>query len=161
MKNSVFMSLVMVFSFLGCSPQKKLVSESPVELGAPTCQAWVGGRPESGSGTILTIPLDDDNLDAQKLRQAYFRGKVADIKIENTAEGWMAKANFLNRHAEKPDMVMDSDATKEVGNQPPKIQEKFPFELAQNECVISFLDGDEVKYFKLSDIKELKKKIYQ
>ncbi|NKI31160.1 hypothetical protein [Croceivirga thetidis] len=159
MKNSVFMSVIMVLSFLGCSPQKKLVSEAPVQLGAPTCQAWVGGMPESGSGMLLTIPLADENLDAQKLQQAYFRGKVADIKIENTADGWMAKANFLNGKLEKPDITMDADAAKEVGNQPPSIPEKFPFELAENECVISFLDGETIKYFKLSDIKELKKEI--
>ena len=161
MKNSLFMSLILVFSFLGCTPQKKVVSEAPVALGAPTCQAWVGGRAESGSGMLLTIPLEDNNLDAQKLQQAYFRGKVADIRIENTAEGWMAKANFKDGNHQKPDIIMDSDAANEVGNQPPKLKEKFPFEIEEDECVISFLDGDSIKYFKLSDIKETKKKIYQ
>lgn len=161
MKNSVFMSVILIFSFFGCSPQKKLVSTAPVELGTPTCQAWVGGRPEAGSGTLLTFSLEDENLDAQKLQQAYFRGKVTDVKIENTAEGWVAKANFRNGNTEKPDITMDGDSTKEVGNQPPKIKEKFPFELAEDECVISFMDGDSVKYFKLSNIKELKQKIYR
>ena len=161
MKTFTYMILIVTFSLSGCSSQKKLVDEAPFELGNAICYNWAGGRAESGSGTMLEIPLKDDNLGAQKMQQAYFRGKIADIKITNTESGWVAKANFKKASSEKADMVMHSDATKEVGNQPPKIKKEFPFELKDDECVISFLDGDMVKYFKLSNIEQTKQKIHQ
>ena len=161
MKIGPFLFIVMTLSFFGCSPQQKLVSKPPLEIGSPTCQAWVGGRAESGSGTILKFAIKDENMAGQQLQKAYFRGKIADIKMENTAKGWIAKANFFNENPEKPDIIMDSDSTKEVGNQPPKIKEKFPFELEADECVVSFKEGETVKYFKLAGVKELKQKIYQ
>ena len=143
-----------------CSSQKKWADNPPVALGDATCYNWVGGMAESGSGTMLNIPLENE-LEGVSMQQAYFRGKITDINLVNTEDGWVARANFKKQRMEKPDIVMHSDSTKEVGNQPPKLEEEFPFELKQDECVISYVDGDIIKYFKVSNIKELKPKIYQ
>ncbi len=153
--------LAMVFSLSGCSSQKKLVDNPPFELGQATCQAWKGGRAETGSGMLLEIPVLSENLDNIKIQQAYFRGMLADVAVTSNQGNWVAKANFTNNNAGKPDMVMHEDATKEVGNQPPSKQVKFPFELGSDECVISYMDGDTVKYFKIEGIKETKARIYQ
>ncbi len=160
MKVFAYLMVLSTIFLSSCSSQKKFASDAPFEMGEVTCQAWVGGMAESGSGMLLEIPVLSENLDAMKLQQAYFRGKVADIRLENTAAGWMAKANFKNVTMEKPDITMHSDATKEVGNQPPMPMEKFPFELDDNECVISFLDGDKMKYFKIGNITEKKSKVF-
>lgn len=161
MKTLIYMILIVAFSLSSCSSQKKLVDSIPFELGDAICYNWAGGRAESGSGTMLEISLKNGDLDVQKMQQAYFRGKVAHIKVTNTENGWVAKANFEKESSGKADMVMHGDSSKEVGNQPPKIKEKFPFELNDDECVISFLDGDTVKYFKLSNIEQTKQKIHQ
>ncbi len=161
MKTIPLFLVMMLFSFSACVPQKKLVDDVPFELGKPTCYDWVGGRAESGRGTILQLPLVKDAMATPKLQQAYFRGKVADIKMEKTTDGWLAKANFRKNSGEKRDRVMHADPMKEVGNQPPMIKEKFPFELKDDECVISFLDGDTVRYFKVSNIKQTKQKNYR
>lgn len=138
-----------------------MVAEAPFEMGDATCQAWSGGRAETGSGLLLEIPILSENLDEMKLQQAFFRGKIADVKIENTEKGWVAKANFTNGNAGKPDMVMYADSKQEVGNQPPAVKEKFPFELEADQCVLSFLDGDTVKYYKVENIKEKKPKMFK
>ena len=96
-----------------------------------------------------------------KLQQAYFRGKIADVSLKSNDGSWFAEANFKNTNMGKPDMVMHADSKKEVGNAPPKLNEKIPFELQEDECVLSYLDGDKVKYFKLVGIKEKKPLIYQ
>ncbi|MEM8927365.1 MAG: hypothetical protein AAGC45_04125 [Bacteroidota bacterium] len=159
MKAITYMIAVLTLSLSSCSSQKKMVAQPPFEMGEVTCQAWAGGRAESGSGLLLEIPVLSENLDGMKLQQAFFRGKITDIRMENTGNGWVAKANFKQQNTQKPDMVMHSDSKQEVGNQPPMTKEKFPFELEANECVLSFLDGDTVNYYKVENIKEKKPKM--
>lgn len=161
MKAITYMIVVLTLSLSGCSSQKKMVARPPLEMGQATCQAWAGGRAESGSGMLLEIPVVGENPDGMNLQQAFFRGKIADVKMENTENGWVAKANFRNQATGKPDMIMHADSTKEVGNQPPMAKEKFPFELEADQCVLSFLDGDTVKYYKVENIKEKKPKMFK
>jgi hypothetical protein len=151
----------MVFSLSGCSSQKKLVKNAPFEMGQATCQSWTGGRHESSSGIKLEIPLLAEQMNDMKMQQAFFRGKVADLKLESREGEWVATANLMNRSIEKPDIIMHEDSKEEVGNQPPTLQEKFPFEISPNECVISYMDGDKVKYFKIEGVKEKKPLIYK
>ena len=156
-----YMMIVLLFSLSGCSSQKKLVDKPPFDMGDATCQKWVGGREESGSGLLLNISVNETLSGNTQLQQAYFRGMVADIKMEEKDGQLMATANFLNKRDEKPDMVMHSDPKKEVGNKPPKLKDKFPFELEADECVVSYLEDDKMQYFKITDIKEKKPLSYQ
>ncbi len=161
MRTMTYIILALGFSLSGCNSQKKLVENPPFETGEATCQQWVGGRAESGSGTLLQIPLSNDNVGQRKLQKAYFRGKVADIKMKSNDGVWFAEANFKKKRTNKPDITMHRDPKKEVGNQPPPIKEEFPFELGESECVISYEEEGKTKYFKISDIKEKKPLLYQ
>ncbi len=161
MKNILYSALIMIFSLSSCTPQKKLVATTPFQIGETTCQSWVGGRPESGSGIRLNIPMLSDDMQGVQVQQAYFRGKVADLKMKTEDGKKFATANFQNNPGDKPDLIMDADAKKEVGNSAPELKDKFPFELEPTECVISYLDGDTVKYHKLEGVKELKPLIYK
>ncbi len=161
MKVSFYILFAMVFSLFGCASQKKFEKQPPFELGTASCQAWKGGRAESGSGVVLTIPISGENMEQVQLKQAYFRQKIADITMESAEEGWLIKANFRNQNVEKPDIIMDADPRKEVGNRPPQPRQEFPFELEQDQCVISYLDGDTEKYVKIEGVKEKKPLTYQ
>lgn len=161
MKIFTYTILAMAFSFSGCSSQKKLVDTPPFEMGQATCQSWTGGRAETGSGIKLEIPLLSENMENMQMQQAYFRGMMADVSMDSNDGKWMAKANFRNQSSEKIDMVMHADPKEEVGNQPPKKKEKFPFELGDDQCVVSYMDGDTIKYFKIEGIKEKKPLIYK
>ena len=161
MKLFTFAMIVIAFSLSSCSSQKKLVDNPPFELGEASCQSWKGGRAETGSGMLLEIPVMGDNLDNLKMQEAYCRGKVAPVTFASKDGVWMAKANFMDVSEEKADMVMHSDGNKEVGNQPPKLKGKFPFELEPTECVVSYLDGGKLVYVKIDGIKEKKPLIYQ
>lgn len=160
MKTFTYIILALGFSLTGCSSQKKLVKNPPFEVGQATCQSWVGGRPESGSGIKLEVPIADIPATAS-LQKAYFRDNVADLKVEERDGELFAVANFKNKSMEKPDITMHGDSTKEVGNQPPTLQEAMPFELNEDECVLSFVENDTIKYVKVSEIKEKKPLMYQ
>ncbi len=160
MKIFTYTVLAMIFSLSGCSSQKKLVDNPPFELGQATCQSWKGGRAETGSGIKLEIPLLTENMEEMKMQQAYFRGMTADVTLNSNEGKWIAKANFMKPNLEKTDMIMDADPKEEVGNQAPII-EKFPFELKADQCVISYMDGDKIKYFMIEGVKDKKPLIYQ
>lgn len=161
MKIFTYSALALIFSLSACSSQKKLVDNPPFDLGQATCQSWTGGRPEAGSGMLLEIPLMSDNLDDMKMQQAYFRGMIADVSMDSKDGKWMAKANFRKSASGKMDIVMHADPKEEVGNKPPKKEEKFPFELTQDQCVVSYMDGETIKYFKIESVKEKKPLIYK
>ncbi|WP_350284141.1 hypothetical protein [uncultured Croceitalea sp.] len=161
MKVFTYTMLAMVFSLSGCSSQKKLTESAPMDLGDATCQAWSGGRAESGSGILLEIPVLAETSNTIELQKAFFRGMTADITLKTNEGKTMASASFKKQMLERPDIVMHADPKEEVGNKPPKVKEVFPFELGSDECVISYLDGDTVKYFKVTGIKEKKARIYQ
>ncbi|MEM1339396.1 MAG: hypothetical protein AAF634_02805 [Bacteroidota bacterium] len=161
MKSVLYMILVLTLSFSSCSSQKGIVSEPPLELGDATCQSWKGGRAESGSGMLLTVPVSGADMEQIQLKRAYFRGKVTEVALEDSKDGWLIKANFLNTNFEKPDIIMDADPKKEVGNRPPTPKVKFPFELEQDQCVISYMDGDQEKFFKIEGVQEKKPLLYQ
>lgn len=156
-----YMMFALLFSLSGCSSQKKLVDNPPFEMGDATCQRWVGGRAESGSGILLNIPVNEAMPGNTQLQQAFFRGMVADLKMEEKEGQMVATANFLNKQEEKPDMVMHADPKKEVGNKPPKLKDEFPFELEADECVVSYSEGGKTKYVKINGIKEKKPLTYQ
>ena len=138
-----------------------MMSQAPLELGKATCQKWMGGRAESGSGMMLEIPLAAQMPNGLQLRQAFFREKMADVRIQTQNGQQVLKANFKNVVAEKPDIIMHADPKEEVGNQPPTPKVKFPFELNEDECIISYMDGDTVKYFKVQGVQEKKARMYQ
>ena len=153
--------LALAFSLSGCSSQKKLVETPPFEMGQAICQSWAGGRPEAGSGINLEIPLLNEDISGMKMQRAFFRGMVADVTLDSNKGKQVVKATFKKQTSGKMDMVMHADSKEEVGNQPPKKKEKFPFELGNDQCVVSYMDGDTIKYFKIEGIKEKKPLIYK
>ncbi len=49
---------------------------------------------------------------------------------------------------------MSNEPNAEYGNPIPKIKEKLPFALKENDCVISYKESDKTKYFKIEKIIE-------
>ncbi len=49
----------------------------------------------------------------------------------------------------RPDMIMDSDPVQESQNVPPEV---IPFQLEENEAVLSYLYEGEVKYLRITNM---------
>ena len=56
---------------------------------------------------------------------------------------------------------MHADPKEEFGNKPPNISIKIPFELQENEAVISYFIKSKKRFYKLSNIKKQKTLYYQ
>ena len=155
MKHIMSAIIVLSLGLSGCSSQKKLTEEAPFVVKDAVCQTWVGGREESGKGMEVKFSVDGFTGDGMELSQLYFRGRVADISLSATEEGTTATCIFIEQ---EKDISMHSDPMKEVGNQPPRMksaeEKEFPFELGQDEAVISYREGDHMRYVKISGVVE-------
>ena len=153
---------MMLFAMLfSCSSQKKLVENPPFEMRQPTFQKWVGGRAESGQGWKLEIPLGNNDLGETTLEKVFFRGMEAPISLTKNGEQWVASANFNSSGLEKPDIIMHSDSTKEVGNQPPAMGVEMPFQIENDQCLLVYKEGKRLRYVKLENVKEKETKVFQ
>ena len=157
MKNSIYIFLSVIMGLSGCSSQKKLQTNPPFVLGEATSQKWADDEEENDFERIVKIVVRE--LTGQvTLQKLYYKGQVADITIETGEEQMIAVAKFEKTDFEKWDMIMHADPKKEVGNRPPRPRKKdkgaFPFELSDEEAVLSYIENDTVKYVKVSAILE-------
>lgn len=145
---SVLMLLVMA-SFSQCAGSKKIQDKAPVTIDQAYCQSWVAGIEGGGSGLDIFIPIKNKFF---PLDSVYFRGKVT--KLEIAPDSLMFIGRFKMAFNQPKDIIMHKDPKKEIGNQMPEIPKKIPFDLKDDECVISYLDDEETKYFMVKNIVE-------
>lgn len=142
--------IFMIMSFSNCANSKNIQEKAPVDLEQAYYTTWVGGTKGAGSGLNVYIPVSQtQDLDIQ-LDSVYFRGKRAELQTrpedENLYIGYFRTADNSNK---APDLIMSSDPREEYGNQLPKRMEDFPFELDENEAVISFRKNGKKSYYKI------------
>ena len=161
-KINIHTCLFLCLALTSCSSQKSLQTDVPFELGDATVQQWLGGKEESGTGYLVTVPVSFVTKEV-RFQEMYFRGQTALVTTEKNGDGLIVKANFATA-SKKQDLVMHADPKKEVGNQPPVVQKDsnkdFPFDLGPQEAVLSYIDKNRVKYVKLSELKEKSPLIY-
>jgi len=79
----------------------------------------------------------------------YYQDKIAKAIVD----GNQVYGNFL-KDKRKLDMQLHGDSKKEFGNKAPEKKLDFPFEIAKNEAIISYKEGEDIKYFKVKNIIE-------
>ncbi|MDC8005047.1 hypothetical protein POV27_13375 [Aureisphaera galaxeae] len=138
-------------SFSNCAGGKdtmySLEQQPPFKVTSSYFQKWVAGVQEGGSGVNVYITIEDISEEIE-VRNVYFRSKVEKAK-NNPSYPDKYIAYFTSN--KNRDVVMDLDPKKEAQNTP---MGDFPFDLKENEAVISFFHKDTEKYFKISDIEE-------
>ena len=151
-QKSIFLIMPLILmSFTQCSSQKKLQKEPPITFGEVYCQSWVAGVKGGGSGINIIIPTDLKSIKNQQLDSVYFRGKSAKLQLK---EGKIPTyvGRFKTEFNQKLDINMSGNSADEYGNEVPNIPEKIPFELENNECVVSYLVGNKTKYYKIDNV---------
>lgn len=150
---STSLLFLLIILFSSCSSAQKLQSEAPIKYGEVYCETWVAGVRGGGSGINLFIPLSKEAPKSVQLDSVYFRGKGTLLeKIEG--EKTLYVGRFQTNFNQMQDIVMSSDPNEEYGNEAPNLDEKIPFELKDSECVVSYKNGDETKYFKIVNVIE-------
>jgi hypothetical protein len=146
----LLISFIMV-SFSQCSTAQKLQDKAPTKLGQAYCQNWVAGVQGGGSGINIFIPIEDANL---VLDSVYFRGNIVKLEVKPQEAG----ALFIGRIAtdfnnlNEPTLNGDTVSKRETTEQ--TTTTKMPFDLKDDECVVSYLDGTTTKYFKITNVGE-------
>lgn len=138
-------------SFSQCSSAKDLQKQAPLTFGDVYCQAWSGGVEAAGTGIDIYIPASKS--DGVQLDSVYFRGKAT--KLEEKA--FNGTVTYIGRFKSKPnaskDIIMSSDSKEEYKNTV-EVLEKIPFDLKDNECVVSYMENEAIKYFKIENVIE-------
>lgn len=122
----------------------------PFTIHSASYKNWVGGVP-GVSGTKVRINFKANTVVA--FDSMFFKNKKAKIVIET-----INKDTFLNGHFStsiinsKEDLVLHKDGKKEYGNKVP--EKRFKFDLKDNEAVISYIIDNQIKYFKIENIKK-------
>lgn len=120
----------------------------PFKIEAAYFQKWAAGIEEGGSGINIFIQFDQlpSNLIVQNI---YFRNHTLEAK--NSID---APENFtatLLRGKKEGSYVMDSNPLSEAKNTP---SNQFPFELDDNQAVVSYWYQGERHYFKIKNLSE-------
>ena len=146
--SSFFVSVVLI-TFYSCAGGKdagySFEQEPPFTLGTVYYQDWVAGVREGGSGTNVHISIDSYTDDVV-IKNIFFSNKIQ--KAQNSPQNVDQYVGYFKNKG-RPDIVMDGDPLKEAQNIPP---EAFPFQLKNNEAVLSFLHNNEVKYVKITNM---------
>ena len=138
--------LAIVFSFTQCGTTK-FETNPPFSIKSAEYYGWTGGQPGI-SGINVKIQLEGKS--AIEFDSLYFKNKSTKI-IKKDAS--LLVANFNTSKNIPADVILDIDPKKELKNEIPK-PKKTPFELKDNEAVISYKLGGKTRYFKISDLKK-------
>ena len=145
----------LLFGFTQCA-SLKLEKKAPFVVTSAVYNHWVGGMP-GVSGTKVEIRLE--NKADIVFDSLYFLNRVTKIEIKSEKAHTLLIANYSTSNRQNRDIILDSDPKKEVNNKIPDA-DKFPFELKENEAVISYKEESKTKYFKISNLKKTAPDLY-
>ena len=144
----LLMLVLIMTSLSQCSSAQKLQKNPPVTFGETYYMHWVSGVAEGPSGINVFIELKDESI---QLDSIYFRGKAAKFEVKPGN-----KTLFIGRFIDEPrkntDRVISSNTNEEYGNEAPVIPKTIPFELMENECVVSYKSKGKTKYYKVTNL---------
>ena len=155
---SILSSILMLTLFTNCA-SSQFDKKPPFTITKAQHQEWVGGKPGS-KGTMVTIEFANKVEDNIQFDSIYFNNRSANISVGSFSEKTVISGNFGNSSFTEKIVIMDKDPKKEFGNEAPKSTNKLPFELSNNECVISYLIDSKKHYFKLDALQKGKTIIY-
>lgn len=140
-------------SFSQCSSAQKLEQKSPLDFSDVYFQKKAQAVRDLESSYTLFIPIKGENNKNIQLDSVYFKEKSAKIMLSSQNQN-LYYARFITKPAYTEDVILSSDMKEEYKNKLTLQKTKIPFELLPNQCVVSYLQNGEVKYYKISNIKE-------
>ena len=136
---STFSLLVLVIILCTqCASTPKLDKVPPTVIESAYYEKWNAGIKEGGSGNNVYIKLKDNTI---QLDSIYFRGKVTKLE-QNHNKNLLYVGRFISKI---------NDSTKHS-----KTQLNWPFQIKNNECVVSYLVERKVQFFKILNMEERK-----
>jgi hypothetical protein len=144
-------------SFSQCS-STQFDKKAPVTITDAFYKNWVGGIP-GVKGILITIKAKAPKTDII-FDSIYFNNKMIKLESQLQKNELILTGNFTVR-SKTNHIIMHADPKEEFGNKPPNISNKIPFELQDNEAVISYFIKSKKRYYKLNNIKKEKTNFYK
>ena len=145
--NIIFGSAIL-FGFSQCGNSKdiayKVQEKSAFKIRKATYKEWVAGIRGGGGGVNVFFTIDGFDSSKITLDSVFFRGQKAKIEKNNS----LYIGRFITEANQQLDMIISSDTDAEYGNKAPIKTVKFPFELKDNEAIISYKENGKQKYYK-------------
>lgn len=133
--------------FINCkSAQNDVDMKTPLEIGQVYYTNTIHDNQVSNLDVYIPIISNPNHI---QLLQVFFQGKQTNLETSNDN---LIVGHFNMKVHKKSDIIMSSDPYAEYGNQMPKLDKPIPFNLKEDECVISYKEDGTVKYFKVSNI---------
>lgn len=142
---------ILLFSQCGSA---QFEQNPPFTINSAIYNNWSGGQ-EGSRG--MNVNITYSALSPVKFDSIYFNKKAVKLEIIKTKDTKLLTANFVSDV--KRDIILDKNSSKEIKNNVPEIK-SFPFDLKQNEAIISYKVKDKIKYFKITSIKKGKSIFY-
>ena len=149
---SLVIMLVFMASFSQCSSSKNLDDQAPTSFGKVYAQRWTAGVKGGGSGLSIYIPVNDASV---ILDSVYFRGRASLLETKPSSPNLFIGRFALDSNPPE-DLIISSDPKDEINNKLPVKAEKIPFELKDDECVVSYKKNNETHYFKIDKVETKK-----
>lgn len=147
--SSLIGMLFLMASFSQCSTAQKLQKKAPIEFGETYAQEWVAGIKGGGSGINVFVPVNDTSI---PLDSMFFRGQKVKLEFIKGKQA-LYVGRFLTVVNQNQDIILSSDMKEEAKNKLPKLKADIPFDIDDNECIVTYLKGDKTLYFIISNIK--------
>lgn len=159
MKFLKILSLPLLLITLTKCASYKLEKNPPFKVVSATYSHFVGGRPESPGGTdVKVVYTADSKITFDRI---FYKNQDAKVGYDEIGGQKSIIAKFSGVSAKNKDMQLHNDPAKEFGNNPLSADKKSPFQLKDNEIVISYMQGNKTKYYKINSLKKGKGIIMQ
>jgi len=140
--------LIMIF-FTQCG-SAQFDKEAPFTVNKAYYQDWFGGQPGS-KGTLVTVEISHA-AESIVFDSIFFNGKIKRLGNTVSDNKQLLIGSFSTTTLSDKNIIMHSDPKEEMAN---KISEpilNFPFVLADNECVVSYIIKKKKRYYKVENL---------
>ncbi|MCG7500793.1 MULTISPECIES: hypothetical protein [Tenacibaculum] len=138
--------LILALSFTKCA-SVKMENNHPFKIESASYSHVTGGVKGSYNSTNLIINFTAEKpVDFQKV---YFQNRITKAIVEQHNDKQYITARYKTSSNELNDLILHADPKKEFGNTP---AEEFPFELKENEAMVSYIIEEKTHYVKIESI---------
>ncbi len=140
--------LLMTIGLMSCKTLK-FEKNPPFQITGATYNNWVGGQPGVSGMKVIIGYTSNQNV---VFKSIFFYNKEMKVEYyENKGNKYIIGRLDTSTRGDK-DRILDKDPKKEMQNKLP--EKKLPFELKENEAVIVYVDGDNRKFVKVTNVKQ-------
>lgn len=148
----LFGILIFAITFTQCA-SIKMDTNPPFTVKSATYTHVTGGLPGNNS---LNLMIEFTSTNTINFENVFFQNRITSAVIEKKQNKQYIAARYNTSSGEdRKDLVLHANSKEEYGNTASsKTKKEFPFDVKENEAVVSYKIGEKTHYFKIQNIKK-------